>query len=658
MPCSALLLALCLPMAADPGEGGKLPLDTVAVYDLTGRGLGPRLVDEQDEAGDPRAGSGGKPTSAYELGWINKDLYFPARTVIDLGRTHDLTGAAWYDVSGDGPFEIRLFDPANREDETHGWRTLLTDDLKKYNAWSTGELSGRARYVMIVVGSPAGSVVEVVLYGAPAGEAPATTADAPAADAAPREPAPFDRLLGVNGFIDDPVDRLAPVAGTVREYHSWEWDVLKTGAPDARIAFSPSAVRNQNGTWAWDFDQFYRDLNAAGSRPAPVIQCTAAAAFNLDGSAEPPKGSDKPVPPGGDAESPASYREHAAHLFQFAARYGDRQVDDAALRLEEGQPRVSGLGLVGDVENWNEPNRTWEGRAAYFSPWELAAMTSADYDGHRGTLGPGHGVKLADPNFDIVLGGLVALDLEGLKAIKLWCDLYRDGSFPADAIAVHYYCRALDASGKEAGHGLPPEQDELRRRVREITAWRDEYLPGVEVHLGEFGYDTHPGSPMSADAVGSLSAEQVQGYWLVRSALELAAADLDRAQIFMLRDVDSESPGKFATCGLTSSKETGHQPKPSWFHVAAARAALAGLVYGSDLEDDRVRGMWFVDPNGGGRTLAVWSPTAEDRRVPDWTTPGPAPQTVTRLSDDDPAGATTPWTGPIVITEAPAFLRW
>ncbi|MFH5804400.1 hypothetical protein [Alienimonas sp. DA493] len=656
MSCPALLLALCLPTAGDAGE--KLPLASATVYDLTGRGLGPRLIDEQEDAGDPRAGAGGTPSSAYELGWINQDLYFPARTVIDLGRPHDLTGAAWFDVSGDGPFEIRLFDSANREDANHGWRTLLTDDLKKYNAWSVGELSGQARYVMVVVGSPGGSVAEMVLYGRPAGDAPVETADAATADAEPVEPAPFDRLLGVNGFIDDPVERLAPVAGTVREYHSWQWDVVETGEPDARIAFSPSAVRNDTGTWAWDFDRFYRELNAAGSRPAPVMQGTAEAAFDLEGSAEPPSGAEKPVPPGADAESPASYREHAAHLFQYAARYGGREVADERLRLEPGQPRVSGLGLVGDIENWNEPNRTWEGRAAYFSPWELAAMTSADYDGHQGALGPGHGVKDADPDFGLVLGGLVALDLEGLKAIKLWCDLYRDGSFPADAIAVHYYCRALDASGREAGHGLPPEEDGLRRRVKEITAWRDAHLPGVEVHLGEFGYDTHPASPMSANAVGSLSAEQVQGDWLVRSALELAAAGVDRAQIFMLRDVDSDSPGKFSTCGLTGTKENGHPPKASWFHIAAARAALAGLVYDGDLEDDRVRGMWFAEPNGERRALAVWSPTAEDRRVPDWAPPGPAPRTVTRLSDDDPAGDTAPWTGPIVVTEGPAFLRW
>ena len=657
----ALLLA-CLP-PTPAGAGEKLPLGTATVYDLTGRGLAGRLVDEQDEAGDPRAGAGGTPGSAHALGWINQDLYFPARTVIDLGRPHDLTGAAWFDVEGDGPFEIGLFDPAAREGANRGWRPVLKDDLKRYRAWSTGALEGRARYVMVTVGSPAGSVGEIVLYGRPAadgGPAPSGAARPARGDGRPLGPPTFDRFLGVNGFVDDPLERLAPVAGTVREYHSWQWDVLDAGPAGARVAFSPSAVRSADGGWAWDFDAFYRGLEDAGVRPAPVLQGAAPAAFDLGPAARPPRGQEKPAPVGRDPEAPAAYREHAAHLFQFAARYGGRHVPDERLTVEAGR-RASGLGLVGDAENWNEPNRTWDGRAAYFAPWELAAMTSADYDGHRGALGPGHGVKAADPRFRLTLGGLVSLDVETLRAIKLWSDLYRDGSFPADAVAMHYYCRRLDAAGREVGPGLPPEADGLRGRVAAVTAWRDAHLPGVEVHLGEFGYDTHPGSPLRAVPVGPYSAEQVQGWWLVRSALELSAAGLHRAQIFMLRDVDSDSPGKFSTCGLTGTKDAGHPLKPSWFHVAAARAALAGLTYDRDLDDDRVRGLWFVGTNPDGsdrRALAVWSPTAEDRRVPGWSPPGPAPSAVVGLSDDDPAGVRGPWAGSLTVTEAPAFLIW
>ncbi len=656
MTLPALLLALCTPVAGD--DGAKLSLDPASVYDLTGRGLATRLIDEQQVAGDPRAGAGGAPSEGYNLGWQGKDLHFPARAVIDLGRPHQLTGAAWFDTNGSGPFSVSGFDPAAIDEPGRGWTPFLTDELKQFNVWTVRPAAVRTRYVMVTVGSPGGSVAEIVLYGRPAGEA-----EPPRPAPTPRralKPPAFDRFLGVNGFVDDPVEKLAPVAGTVREYHSWKWDMLKAGAANEQVAFSPSAVRNDSVSWAWDFDDYYRRLNAAGATPAPVMQGAAPAAFLSDAAGPLPDGQDKPVPAGRDAERPASYREHAAHLFQYAARYGGRQVSDELLRTEAGQ-RVSGLGLVGGVENWNEPDAWWAGREVYFNPWELAAMSSADYDGHRGALGAGHGVKAADPEFQLVLGGLAGVNLESLRAIKLWADLYRGGSFPADAIAVHHYSRATDAAGREIGPGLPPEVDGLREIVAEVAAWRDAHLPGVELHVGEFGYDTHPASPQRAIAVGRFSVEQTQGIWLVRSALELAASGADRAQIYMLRDVNSDSGTKYATCGLTGTKENGHPPKPSWFHVATARATLAGLSYDGELNDDRVRGLWFSGQDEAGaarRVLVVWSPTAEDRRVPDWAPPGPAPTTLVRLRDDAPTGRQEPWPGQLTVTESPVFLQW
>jgi hypothetical protein len=58
-----------------------------------------------------------------------------------------------------------------------------------------------------------------------------------------------------------------------------------------------------------------------------------------------------------------------------------------------------------------------------------------------------------------------------------------------------------------------------------------------------------------------------QGMWIVRSYLYLALARVDRAQMFMLADVDN-SGNKFATSGLTTSKASSYTPKKSWYMLS------------------------------------------------------------------------------------------
>src|SRR5262249_45222238 len=134
-----------------------------------------------------------------------------------------------------------------------------------------------------------------------------------------------------------------------------------------------------------------------------------------------------------------------------------------------------------------------------------------------------------------------------------------------------------------------------------------------EVWVTEFGYDTHPGSPLHAPAIGSLSAEVVQAAWLARSELLIAAAGIDRALMFMFRDVESTGAGGFATCGLVTQKGKW-EPKPSWYFQAAMKRHLAGMTWEADVPTGR-EGVLAMRLSGGGRTaLAAWCATSEDRR--------------------------------------------
>ncbi len=65
-------------------------------------------------------------------------------------------------------------------------------------------------------------------------------------------------FLGLNGFIDDPIDKLAAI-GNVREYHNWSWNdgngaTGYPGYPNNQLSFSLFSG-------FWDFDAYYAALD-------------------------------------------------------------------------------------------------------------------------------------------------------------------------------------------------------------------------------------------------------------------------------------------------------------------------------------------------------------------------------------------------------------
>jgi hypothetical protein len=148
--------------------------------------------------------------------------------------------------------------------------------------------------------------------------------------------------------------------------------------------------------------------------------------------------------------------------------------------------------------------------------------------------------------------------------------------------------------------------------MAELVLWRDRNVPEAELWVTEFGYDTHPGSPLHAPAIGELSAEMVQAAWLLRSNLLLAAAGVDRATMFMFRDVAPKNPQVFSTSGLVTEKGAWN-PKPSWYFQASLKKQLAGMNWAADVAVDRpnVMAMKFI---GNGKVVtAAWCSTSEAR---------------------------------------------
>ncbi len=420
-------------------------------------------------------------------------------------------------------------------------------------------------------------------------------------------------FLGLNGFIDDPTDKLAAV-GNVREYHNWAWNdgngtAGYPGYPNNQLSFSLF-----NGFW--DFDAYYGALDQAGVMVFPCVE----GSVDYLGNAMPP------VPSGADVTAPASYVAHASFMYQLAARYSAQAVPAANLKLASDQTVRTGTKLLAYYENGNEPDANWvHSDGSYlFSPAATAAMCSADFDGDQGRLGATFGLKKADPNAKMVLAGLagagpssdwltnITTYLDGMRA---WSAAHRGGDFPADVVNVHDYCFGPDAFGvANPRPGVAPEDCGLAAALAGVVAYRDQHLPGKEVWLTEFGYDTDPGSRLRAPALPGADAQTVQGQWLVRSFLALLGTGIDRAFLFVSRDsctgTAQQCPNnavQFSTSGVLTQKGD-EQPKTAWYFLATLRATLGPLRYAGTLPSGKpgVSIARFSDDAGTRGAYVVW----------------------------------------------------
>ena len=266
-------------------------------------------------------------------------------------------------------------------------------------------------------------------------------------------------------------------------------------------------------------------------------------------------------------------------------------------------------------------------------------------------------------------------------------DSYGQPRYPFDVISFHHYSTeqnppifgasgAFDATFLQffdgvhyfspfGNRGIHPEapSEDLKNRVRvllEAFGPASHYnLTNKEFWISEFGYDTHAdpfdASGVETHALGpqrslntpssmldSIARQTVQGQWLVRSILEMAAArgggrGLDKVMIYNLQDDVGRGEAQFSHAGIIDGSG---RPKQSWFHlmtfldvlgdyrfVPTPRAAMKQprfflsqnpAALGSPLAESAVRVYRFerVKPDNlrtsgtADCTLVLWSPTA------------------------------------------------
>ncbi|MDH4469337.1 MAG: glycosyl hydrolase [Bacteriovoracaceae bacterium] len=358
---------------------------------------------------------------------------------------------------------------------------------------------------------------------------------------------------------------------------------------------------------------------------------------------------------GSYSEKPSDYFEFSRLAFNLAARYGSNpNVATNLLSLGQGQVVRKGLGYIKDLEIWNEPDAWWHGTEqepglgdySFFHPREFAALMSATFDGHKGQLPAGTGMKKADPNILTIPAGIATAQFDYYYMMALWSEKNR-GNFndtPFDVLNFHHYSMTSCSMGFYPDStndndpntdnetypnpnsngwkcGFSPEYDHVGPNVIEpIINFRDRFMPDKPIWITEYGYDTDPNSPQGIKPLPGFSNEEVQGIWNARAAMIFASYNISRVNQFMVRenkDNHGWDSGLWNTSGVSkfyysaSDNLQHYEAKTSYYHMGALLKILKGSKFEAVIDPINYRNLnqdsVVMKFSGGGKTIwAVW----------------------------------------------------
>ncbi|MEZ0487034.1 hypothetical protein [Fibrella aquatica] len=482
---------------------------------------------------------------------------------------------------------IRLYDYADQNLDKPMTLFIITADWKripiarfvgdKYDEWVGPDpavpgtfrlkkpISG-ARYLLISTSGAYPSEME--LYGSyTPGQTTHTTP--------PTRQTLFRQAVGVNMFewnLEDPAQslvidetRVPPMRSFAAVRHYMDWEKLES--KPGQYSYNPTL------SGAWNYDAMYERLQKEG---IDVLACLKTIPKWLETMypADQRNYGNNPVRYGSDLSKPVSYVEQARVAFQYMARYGyNKRVDPALVSvtalhdhwLPVNQKKI-GMGLIRYIECENERDKNWTGRQGYQTAREYAANLSAFYDGHKNTLGPGAGVKNADPSVTVVIGGLAEHTTDYVRAMVDWCREFRgyrpDGRVNLcwDVINHHLYANDAGSSqqknGKAPTRGAAPELAGVGEQAASFVKLAHELCYDMPVWITEAGYDANPGSPFHAIAIGAKSVEQTRADWTLRTALLYLRTGIDRVFFYQMYDENPADPTQFSSMGLINQDKT------------------------------------------------------------------------------------------------------
>ena len=550
----------------------------------------------------------------------------PVRPIVDLEYGHYVTKARLYYAESGKSFTVRWSDtPLDFMSENSQWDGYITKTST--SGWNEVSINAYTRYIQVIfTDGEAPSEVEAYGYQCGEGDEISTWKNT--------EKPTMGELIGMCGFVasgggNTPIDSVSCV-GVLREYHNFGWSY---------VASNYGAKANDfTTTWMGNFDEQYRLYKAAGINVIPCVQWSLGngetISYKVGGNNLPVTNSSGALVRASFWErfNPHTYFVYADNMFAFSARYG-RNSSQSLLQIAQAHCKDTasvGQGTIEWIEMGNEPDGGWNGIHNYLSAYQLAAATSAAYDGHCATMvspvaGGYHlGGKNADPSMKLALAGVSAVSNEYITAMCYWMKANRnDGSTAFDAFNVHnYMTKSIELpNGSTTYVGISPEEAKIQETLSALLELRDKYYPEKEVWITEFGWDTNQSyaTSTSAHAYGNYTGRQVQAMWLTRTYLLLSAIGIDKADMYMCEDTGPEetSVGKYNTSGVIAFEKdangnTIEVKKDSYYYLYTLKNTLGAYSFDSEIEAYDENVMIYKYTSAGGKTAyALWCKTSD-----------------------------------------------
>ena len=427
-------------------------------------------------------------------------------------------------------------------------------------------------------------------------------------------PTPLKNMFGINGyewnFLENPgspndrkhiyEDNMALIKTFSAVRHYLNWDRIESTKGD--YTFNPAF----NGNWNYDiiYERCKQDgiLVLADLKNLPEWMLAAYPASSRDNE-------NPPVPYGQSLSDPASYADQARAAFQFAARYGyNKNVNNLLVKVATqkrypgdipNEPKI-GMGLIKYMECGNERDRWWGADETHQNPDEYAANMSAFYDGNMGKLGPNAGVKTADPNMQVVMGGLASADINYVQRMIDWCKKYRgykkDGSVNLcfDIINYHLYSNDGDVRvHKQAHTGIAPELSNDGSIANAFVKLANSLPQYPEVWLTETGYDINPESYQKAEAIGKKTILENQADWILRTSLFYIRYGIKRVFFYQLFDDHAGGTTQYATSGLNE----GIKRRPAADYILQTSKLMGDYDYIKTISKDPLVDLYKLGKN-------------------------------------------------------------
>lgn len=497
--------------------------------------------------------------------WPN---YTPYEIVIDLREVKRVDSIWFYFIAG---ADISVYSSQIGNQFTYIGTINANSNRNKWSKIDTGNSTKYARYIKLEF-TTAPKIEEMAIYGS------VLSGALPVGIKYPNniDPYRFEQFVGTNAFYQDIMSDVTLFGTKNRFYVAWNWF-----APSALLTDVNCRLHGDNSTgvqikYLFSNNRIIKNLDnkllelknsiighfgcytnenyvcvknvLSFLYPDPLKPGETISWDKIDGW----KMCDSNVYPQYDSYSPFAYRFISQFIFTMTARYGrNSNIDDNLMALDPTNAPLKGLDLLKYIEIENEPNRTWEGTNGYYNPEEYAALLSACYDGHMGQLGPGFGAKQADPTMKVLSSGLISQNLDYVKRMLMWFQANRtDPNYemvPFDILSIHYYHTTTGGQTSDpTRRGLSPDSVNPVKIIanggtyyevmKYMSDWRDREMPGVELWIGESGYDQNPYSLQSPIIQLNRSIGLCKADFILRMMMHQAAAGINAFQQYMYRN--------------------------------------------------------------------------------------------------------------------------